>query len=165
LGWVKAINIGGEGSDRGYETLAQADEHPPALIMLAGLVLNALLGWLTTTRGTSCALLVLRASLCAVTCSRARRWGDDCGHLCRHLVTADIAAGLFLFRFASSGLEHPHPPGSIPHCHLLLAALRKAMQRLEDSSSTDNLTGAANSAFFYEALAMNWSGSADMAIR
>ena len=127
---------------------------PRPVIMLAGLVLNALLGLADYYTGHELVLSSFYVLPFALVTWFA---GPALG-----VTTAVISAGIWVTADIAAGLSYSDSLVVVWNTLIrlvlfliviyLLAALRKAMQRLEDSSSTDNLTGAANSAFFYESL-------------
>ena len=132
----------------------ERDNIPRWVIMLVGFVLVGLLGVLDYYTGRD---LVL-ASLYIIPIALVTWYAG----LAAGLSTAVISTGVMLTAEVASG-EYPRPLILVLNYAIRLAffllvvwwllALRKAMRRFRESTRVDNLTGAANSASFYDVLA------------
>ena len=126
---------------------------PPYAVMLVGFALNGLLGIADFYTGHDLILSSFYVLPLALVTWLA---GPVLG-----VTTAVISAGVWLTADVADG-EYSRPLILVLNTVIrlaffltityLLAALRKAMRRLEESSLIDNLTGAANSSFFYDTL-------------
>jgi predicted signal transduction protein with EAL and GGDEF domain len=126
---------------------------PRYAIMLAGTALNGVVGVADLLTGHELALSVFYVIPVALV-----TWSAGLG---LGIATSVISSGIWVTAEIADG-QYSSPFMLVWNALIrlaffliityLLAALRKAMRRLEESSYVDNLTGAANSAFFYDSL-------------
>lgn len=127
---------------------------PPWLVMLAGFVLNSLVGVADYLTGYELVLSVFYVlPLALVTWYAGLALG---------VATSVISAGIWLTADVASGYSYSHPLIPVWNIFIrlaffiivtyLLATLHRAMRRLKESSQVDTLTGAANTSFVYDSL-------------
>lgn len=133
---------------------ARSRRIPAYLVMSAGFLINALVGFADYLTGYELVLSVFYVlPLAMVT------WYAGLG---LGVATAVISAGIWVTADLASGYSYSHPLivawnviirlAFFVIVAYLLAALHKAMRRLAESSRVDNLTGAASTSFFYATL-------------
>ncbi len=133
------------------QAILETKSMPPHVVLLAGLALTGLLGFIDFITGYE-----LGFSLFYVFPLAFVTWF---GGRTRGIAVAIISAGVWLTADVVAGNPYSHP--LIPAWNtlirlaffliitILLAAIQTAMRRAEEMSRVDNLTGAVNSRFFY----------------
>jgi diguanylate cyclase (GGDEF)-like protein len=127
---------------------------PRYAVLVLGALISALIGLADYFTGDEIGLSLFYVLPVALTCWLAgRSRGLAMAVLCAGIwFTADLASGQVYSHAAIAAWDTIIRLGFFVIITYLLAALRKAMLRLEDLSHVDELTGAANSRYFYALL-------------